>query len=374
MSKELIGITRKHVSELYDPTLDYHNIIHAERVMSVASDLAKQEGLEKSEILKIKLAGLFHDVAYAEAPDNHEAKSAEKAKEFLQTQGLSEADINDICALILATNIHSRPRNIGEMIMRDADVSYLGSTDYGVISNLLRSEMEMLSGNKMDDEEWNDLTAKFVTDHQFFTDSARRQFGEQKAKNLKSIIKTRKLFSKVSKNTIPERGIETMFRVALRNNNGLGQIADNKANIMLSVNAIMLSLILSSLLPKLDNNSFLIIPTIIIIIVCLSTMYYAVLATRPKVVRSQYSRDALLANKVNLLFFGNFNNIPLEEFEWGMDQIMSDKNLLYGSLTKDLYYIGLILDKKYKYLRISYTLFIFGLIAAGISYIIALLV
>ncbi|NND07296.1 MAG: phosphohydrolase, partial [Saprospiraceae bacterium] len=233
---------------------------------------------------------------------------------------------------------------------------------------------EMLSGNEMDEEEWNDLTAKFLTDHQFFTDSARRQFGEQKAKNLKSIIKTKKLFSKVSKNTIPERGIETMFRVALRNNNGLGQIADNKANIMLSVNAIMLSLILSSLLPKLDNNSFLIIPTIIIIIVCLSTMYYAVLATRPKVVRSQYSRDALLANKVNLLFFGNFNNIPLEEFEWGMDQIMSDKNLLYGSLTKDLYYIGLILDKKYKYLRISYTLFIFGLIAAGISYIIALLV
>ena len=160
-----------------------------------------------------------------------------------------------------------------------------------------------------------------------------------------------------------------MYRVALRNHNQLSKIADNKANILLSITTIMLSLILSSLAPKIDSNQRLLIPTIIIIFVNIATMLFAVLATRPKVSSAPYSRERFLDNKLNILFFGNFYKIPLAEFEWGMSKLMEDRNRLYGSLSKDLYFLGSVLAKKYKYLQWAYLVFMSGLIVSSLAFI-----
>ena len=76
-----------------------------------------------------------------------------------------------------------------------------------------------------------------------------------KLKNKKFDQKKEALDIKKNKNAVPERGVETMFRVALKNHMTLSNIADTKANILLSVNAIIMSLALSTLLPVLDNPS-----------------------------------------------------------------------------------------------------------------------
>lgn len=372
MGKELINQCRDYVSQHYQPELEYHNIIHAERVMSAATDLAKTEGLSKSDIEKIKIACLFHDIAYEFHPDEHEVQSAQMASEFLIEQGLPPEEISAIEALILATHLGTQPKNISEMIMKDADLSHLGSLDFSIIGDQLRAEKERRSGKKIPDQEWLKINIDFLTKHRYFTDAANKKFGAQKMANLKNLLKPQKQREKELKKSVPDRGIETMFRVTLRNNNSLSQIADNKANIMLSVTTIMLSLILSTLLPKLDSNSNLVVPTIITIIVCLVTMYFAVLATRPKIVSSNYSRQNLLDNKLNILFFGNFHDISLDEFEWGVDRLMEDKDLLYGALKKDIYFLGIVLSKKYKFLRNSYNVFMVGLTIAGLSYIMVL--
>ena len=73
--------------------------------------------------------------------------------------------------------------------------------------------------------------------------------------------------------------------------------------------------------------------------------------------------------KTNLLFFGNFHGMSVEDYEWSMKQMMKDADYLYGSLIKDIYYLGKVLGKKYKFLRIAYNIFMFGFVLAILSFI-----
>ncbi|WP_333780680.1 Pycsar system effector family protein [Tenacibaculum retecalamus] len=172
---------------------------------------------------------------------------------------------------------------------------------------------------------------------------------------------------------MPERGIETMFRVALRNHITLSDIADTKANILLSVNAIIISMTLSTLIPKLDNpsNHYLIIPSIVFILFTVASIILSIMATRPNVTEGKFTKGDVANKKVNLLFFGNFHQMNLPDFEWAMDEMMKDRDYLYGSLTKDLYFLGLVLNRKYKLLRVTYTVFMIGIIASVIAFAVA---
>ncbi len=100
-------------------------------------------------------------------------------------------------------------------------------------------------------------------------------------------------------------------------------------------------------------------------------MIFSVLATRPKVTSGNFTREDIKNRKVNLLFFGNFHKIPLEDFKDGMKDMMNDRDYLYESLMKDLYYLGIVLDKKYKLLRYAYNIFMFGIILSVIAFIVA---
>ena len=153
----------------------------------------------------------------------------------------------------------------------------------------------------------------------------------------------------------------------------LSDIADTKANILLSVNAIILSIALSSLFPKLDkpDNYYLIYPTLLFLLITVVTMIFSILSTRPKVTTGKYTKEDIKNKKVNLLFFGNFNKIPPTDFQEGMLVMMDDEDYLYQSLTNDLYYLGKVLDKKYKLLRIAYSIFMYGIIISVIAFIIS---
>jgi hypothetical protein len=98
-----------------------------------------------------------------------------------------------------------------------------------------------------------------------------------------------------------------------------------------------------------------------------------VLVTRPKITSGRFTKDDIYKKKTNLLFFGNFFNMELPDFEWGMKEMMNDKEFLYSSMIKDFYFLGQVLGKKYKHLRICYTIFMFGLIAAVLAYVAAVL-
>ena len=178
---------------------------------------------------------------------------------------------------------------------------------------------------------------------------------------------------KKNKVELPERGIETMFRVTLKNHMHLSNIADTKANILLSVNAIIISMVLSNLVSKLDNasNAYLIIPTVIFVLFTVASIILSILATRPNITSGKFTKDDVANKKVNLLFFGNFHKMSLSDFEWAMGEMMEDRDYLYSSMKKDLYFLGLVLDKKYKILRLTYSVFMIGIIVTVISFAVA---
>jgi len=299
---------------------------------------------------------------------------------------VNSESINVISDLILSTKMGVEPRNLLEKIIKDADNSHFGKKGYSAICDLLREEWELLGEKSYTDREWTQENIDFFRKHhKFYTDYAFDNWQQTKDKNLASLLKTLKkqkfeevkskskyeeLAFKKKKMTLPERGIETMFRVTLKNHITLSDIADTKANILLSVNAIIVSLVLSNLVSKLDNasNAYLIWPTVIFTLFTVASMILSVLATRPNVTSGQFTKEDVKNKKVNLLFFGNFHKMSLDEFEWAMGEMMQDRDYLYSSMKKDLYFLGKVLDRKYKILRLTYTVFMIGIIISVISF------
>lgn len=187
---------------------------------------------------------------------------------------------------------------------------------------------------------------------------------ESKIEELKEKVKSAKELS-------PTRGIETMFRTTSKNHMELSAIADNKANIMISVNSIILSVIISVLIRKLEEYPHMTAPALMLTFTCLATIVFAVLATRPNVTKGKFEHDDILNKKTNLLFFGNFHKMSLEDYQWGMKEMLKDADYLYGSMMKDIYFLGAVLGKKYKLLRVSYTIFMFGFVLSILGFLVA---
>ena len=169
----------------------------------------------------------------------------------------------------------------------------------------------------------------------------------------------------------PDRGIETMFRLTSRNHINLSSMADNKANILISVNSIIISIIIGGLIKTLDNHQHLVIPTYMILTINVITIVFAIIALRPNVSKGKFTRKDVEEKNTNLLFFGNFHGMERKDYQWGMMEMLSDSNYLYTALIDDIYFLGKVLGKKYRYLRYAYNIFMYGMILAVISYVIA---
>lgn len=388
----LIEKTEQFVVDLLNESLAknfvYHNIAHTQRVVEKTLELIEGEAFSEVEKQALILAAWFHDVGYTVNPDNHEEESVVIATNFLKNEGVSDEIIDEVSRLIAITKMGVSPSTEVEKILKDADCSHVGSKNYSDFNELLRKERELVCDRTIKDVEWDDANLNFLTKHRFYTSKASKLWEKQKSKNIAQLLKKKEkqaqeaaklkqkkeeLAYKKNKIELPERGIETMFRVAMRNHITLSDIADTKANILLSVNAIIISMTLSTLIPKLDNpsNHYLIIPTIIFVIFTVISIVLSVLATRPNVTEGKFTKEDVTNKKVNLLFFGNFHQMKLPEFEWAMSEMMQDRDYLYGSLTKDLYFLGLVLNRKYKLLRITYTVFMIGILVSVIAFAVA---
>ena len=158
------------------------------------------------------------------------------------------------------------------------------------------------------------------------------------------------------------RGIETMFRTSYRVHQDLVSLADTKANIMISVNGLIISIILAAVSPRIGGLPLLVLPTSILLIGCVIALVYAVLAARPRVSNVPLTLDDIARNDANILFFGNFVNLSEAEFVEGMTDLMESQDHLYVNMVRDLYGLGQVLKTKFQLLRISYTVFMFALV------------
>jgi hypothetical protein len=165
--------------------------------------------------------------------------------------------------------------------------------------------------------------------------------------------------------------IETLLRLTAANDHRLSDMADNKAQILITVNSIIISAIVSLVLKNLKDNQFLSLPTYILLFVSLVTMILAILATRPSIPKGRFSKKDLLSRKVNLLFFGNYYRMNLEDYKDGMKTVIADPVFLFDNLIMDVHSQGRVLGRKYLLLRSAYNVFMIGLVISIITFFVS---
>lgn len=399
-----------------NPNRIYHNQQHVLNVGDWAKEIADHYKLDAKSLFIIQTSALFTNVCFYENPNQYQKLSARLAEKCLRDLSVPEELIKNIKNGIMSTRLPQSPKNLMEQIICDADMYHAGLRDFALRSKLMRKELESITGKKPSKQEWKQRNKELLQNHRYKTDYARQLLEKQQKQNLDDLLrsedqprnsqniiassafiarksddgpqegndpKSPKLLNgnpgnstevtMSEKNKRPDRGIETMFRISSNNHQALSEMADSKAHIMITVNSIIISVLLSVLFRSLDNEPHLAIPVAILLMVNVITIIFSILATRPNIPSGQFTREDLSRKKVNLLFFGNYHRMKLEDFSEGMTQLMGDRDFLYGSLIQNLHSQGIVLGKKYRLLRISYNTFMYGLVISILAFGIAIL-
>tara|TARA_B100002049_G_scaffold18336_1_gene12458 strand:- start:1821 stop:3005 length:1185 start_codon:yes stop_codon:yes gene_type:complete len=368
-------------------TFIYHNYNHTQRVVKSTKELIENSQINVKEEQVLLLSAWLHDTGYTKTIKGHEEESVKISKKFLEENKVDQETIKEVEKCILATKKEVVPETKLEEIIKDADASHLAKDYFEDTTEFLRQELKLHNIKYFTPNEWVEENIRmFTEEHKYYSDYAVENWKPKKDENLLSLLESQKKLKKKYekeeakaklkaryKNDNPERSIQTLYRTTLRNHIKLSDIADTKANILLSVNAIIISLALANIIPKLDaaSNRHLMIPTLIMVCFCVASIVLSIMSTKPNVTSGEFTKEQVKNREVNVLFFGNFHQMQFDQYNWAINEILKDKDYVYEALTKDLYYLGIVLNRKYKILRWTYTIFMTGIIISVISFVIA---
>lgn len=392
----------------YNPNLYYHNLNHTLSVVKSTDLIAEHYKLNEEDLLSLRTAAWFHDAGYLfEAPPLHEESSSLLAENYLKEKNINASIIHKVKGCIMATKLPQSPKSLIEQIICDADLFNLGTDKFKETGKMMRKETEAILDEKIKGRQWREKNIAFLGSHNYFTTFAKTMLDETKAGHLKELLEKaeeKNLAKEARENEIVqlqeepvaeeamtkalpaekkekkkkkevavrmERGVETMFRVTYSNHSQISSMADSKANILISVTSISISVVLSFFIQRMDEFPYLIVPTLIFIISCLAALTMAILCTRPNLTPATNSTDVEQKRKRNLLFFGNFYYMSLEEYEREMDEMLKESGEVYANLTRNLYFLGIVLKRKYKLLHYAYSTFMYGVIISVVVFIIA---
>lgn len=434
-SRILVHRAAEHVEELYRayPTdaLLYHDYNHTERVVSRAEEISMALGLPESERHALAVAAWFHDTGHLNGDlAGHEERSIRFLSDFLHGQGFGDDEfVKRVESCIMATKFPHAPENLLEEVMCDADTYHFGTREFKDTNKRVREELR-LRGHEELTREWPQRTLRILERQKFFTPYCQTQLAEGKALNVEkwrrkaaeweadqstkikapepalpvaepaaqdgfSTAEEAARKKKRKKDNVPlteeerlaqeekaekkrrdsltARGVQTALRLASENHMKLSDMADGKANILISVNSIIIGVILSVLLRRLEVDTHLTIPTMIFLGSSVVTIVISILATLPKLSQGRFSREDIVEKRTNLLFFGNFHHSSLPDYQWAMNRLLQDNDYMYGSIVRDIYYLGVVLGRKYRLIRLAYYVFMIGIIASVIAFTLAVM-
>ncbi len=372
----------------------YHNYQHSIEVAETCLLIAQYENLSPQEYENLLIAAYFHDIGYLQGYQHHEDSSKIFAQQWLEAKQFDPKSINQVLACIEATRFGSQPQNLLEQIIADADISY-GIKKYKLRSRLLRSEWEnqFTLGKIYPKGEWLKLQKQFLSHLRFYTDYGRQHFAplaaqhllteskklevweKEKKKEKEQAKKANKLSNNIAADNgsiyaqietgIPSKGIQSFFRAAYPNLISLSAIADNKANFMISINSIVLTLLVAifsvgGLSFDYVSHSAYVMPVGLFVGTAILSLILAVLSVMPN---NKYKKGNQGLNRPqveNIIAYTEFSRLPLQEYETLIQQVLGSSELLYGNMSRDLYQLGCQLQYKYKLLRFAYLSFLFG--------------
>lgn len=188
LNSAILQKVEAHVRELFKLKIGdeilYHTIKHTLEVVDGVQEIGTAEGITEDEIELLLIASWFHDTGHFQCCSGHEEQSAHYAVNFLVNESIPKDKVEIIASCILATKIPQHPINKLQEIICDADLKHLGENNIKERGDLLRKELELRGVKQLSDIEWMTHSLTFFDQHHFFTDYAKKKYGEQKTKNI----------------------------------------------------------------------------------------------------------------------------------------------------------------------------------------------
>ncbi|OEK02920.1 hypothetical protein BFP97_15920 [Roseivirga sp. 4D4] len=378
-SKHIVEQVRSFLIQLYKERekeqTPFHSIDKTWSLMKAAEKIGSEEGLNDQQCFEVIIAAAFIHTGQWEPGETHLQKAIQDLEDF--EKGLDESfDTAPIQSLMKSVEDDSDDKTLQEEVFYDAYYEYLGKKK--LIRQLQFKTVE-------EDAEESVLNAlregyELITNHKYRTEYAIKNLAKRKAKN------SQKLLARIQKEEGKEkkakrksrklgRGIETMYRTVYRNHINLSSIADQKANLIIRVNTIILSIIITLggtgytfFEEGFFKYSRFTIPVMIFVAGSLAAVIFAILSARPKVTNKEVNKKRLLGKESSILFFGNFTALKKTDFVREMGLFRQNDDRVYDSMSVDIYFLGLVLDKKYKLVTYSYNVFMAGLTLSVLTF------
>ena len=355
---------------------------YAIRLVKQCNIIGIQAALSKQEILTAHLSALF---LYTGAPYSlvkNGKGSFEKVNEFLQSNHVDSDAVEAIESCMASVLPPQIPTTPAGQVLCDA----LNSLLLGKNKKPLEGLHLFIPGLNRDAEKPDKYHALLSHLEQvvFFTETAQKAFNKPLQKKIASVkgIKFNEEGIEIQELTQqndqkngtlvepkPDRGAATLFRNASREHIAMLSIVHQKSGFLLSFNSILLSVVLSILSTKLNDFPHLLMPTVFLVVTCLGTIIFTILATKPMIIKNR--KDPLARDTFNAMFFGHYVHLDWQDYSNQILSITKDVDSMVEVLSKNIYYQGVVLDKKYRLLSIAYKIFLIGLIVSVSMFIIS---
>jgi len=372
-----------------DRRLVFHNYGFALDWLRVLRQLEQAAQSNDTTTRQMELAALFYTAGFAVDFADHVQQSVMLARDWMSRRQAPADERDAVFALIRTVAEPGMAQTQAQQMLSDAYrvTAFLRHAEHRYV--LRKLEHELLGKGKPSRKEWARWWLDRLMELQLQTHAAQTLFATELAQAIQA---QRKRWEKLQslpdeaeyavqhpfdhlEDDPPLRAAQTYFRANYRNHINLSSIADNKANIMISVNSILISIIITLLTYRniTQTDPKVLMPAVIFVLTGMASLVFAILSARPKVTQLNPAGTEPEKVKRNILFFGNFVQLPLEEYEQALDAVLRDGQLLYGNMARDIYHLGQVLAKKYRYLTLSYNIFMAGLITSVLSFLVLLL-
>lgn len=386
-AENILTKAQNYVANLFheknNEDLVFHNYARSKEIADSCSEIADEEQIPEAEKEKLLLAAWFLLTGYTKDYNDPLTQSVAICRNFLKENNCDQGVIEDIEKLIMATTGEDEPQSAIGKILHDAQCAFIGKKSFFSKAEMWRIEKEKIEGKEYPTDSWALNMRDLLVSTNFYTPYAIKEFEQRRKKNILkqagNYKKEQKIARRIKTGKDFGRGIDTLYRNTLRGHLDLSSIADGKANMMISINALILSILITAGSAtisvsrlKLEENLQFVIPTLILMTSSLGAIIFAVFSAIPKYSSEDFELKDVKKNKISLLFFNNFLNIKKEEFVEYLDGLKHDQDLLYNDLARDVYNLGAVLKKKYWLLNIAYKLFVAGLAMAFLAFVILL--